>query len=160
MPAPYSEHVGNHDPVALMARTLDDYRQALSRADAALWQTPWQPGKWTIREIMIHVAQWESIFGYRLTCAVSMPNFEIQAVDQDPLLSHVTAVDGPAALAGFAGARGMNLGLIRSLTPANRATQVKHPHYGMLAVQDLIVQMAGHPIHHLKQIQAVPGVAR
>jgi hypothetical protein len=162
MPVPYSEHVGSEDPVALMARTLEDYRAALSRASAAFWQTPWQPGKWTFREIMIHVAQWEAIFGYRLTCAVSMPDFEIQAVDQDPLLTHTAAIDGPAALAGFEGARRMNLGLVRSLSPADRATQVRHPHYGMVSVQDLIVQLTGHAIHHLKQMpsSASSGAAR
>jgi len=153
MTVPYSEHVGDQDPIALMARTLDDYRNALARVDAKFWQTPWQPGKWTFREIMIHVAQWEAIFGHRLTCAVSIPHFEIQSIDQDPLLTRTAAIDGPAALAGFEGARRMNLGVLRSLSPADRAMQVKHPHYGMLAVQALILQMAGHAVHHLKQIQ-------
>lgn len=161
MAIPYSEHVGTEDPIALMARTLDDYRGALASVDSKFWQTPYQPGKWTFREIMIHVAQWESIFGYRLTCAASIPDFEIQAVDQDPLLTRTAAIDGPAALAGFEGARRMNLGIVRSLSPADRTRQVKHPHYGMLAVQDLIVQMAGHAVHHLKQIQgATSGAAR
>ena len=153
MPVPYSEHVGDRDPIALMTRTLDDYRAALSRVNADFWQTPWQPGKWTFREIMIHVAQWEAIFGYRLTCAVSTPPFAIQSVDQDPMLLRTSAIDGPTALAGFEGARRMNIGLVRSLSPADRATPVMHPHYGMLTAQDLIVQMTGHAIHHWKQIQ-------
>src|SRR5262245_12556435 len=143
MPAPYSEYVGDQDPIELMTRTLADYRAVLTNMPEVTWRKPWQPGKWTYREIMIHVAQWEAIFGYRLTCAVSTPNFEIQAVDQDPLLTHTAAIDGPTALASFDAARRMNLGLIRSLSPADRATSVKHPHYGMLTVKDLIVQMTG-----------------
>src|SRR5262245_1726931 len=159
MPAPYSEYVGDQNPIELMTRTLEGYREALSNLPDATWRKPWQPGKWTFREIMIHVAQWEAIFGCRLTCAVSMPNFEIQAVDQDPLMARTSAIDGPTALAGFDGSRRMNLALIRSLSPADRAAMVKHPHYGMLTVQDLIVQMTGHAIHHLKQLQTVSSPA-
>lgn len=153
MPVPYSEYVGDSDPLELMARTLIDYRTALSSVPPAFWQQPWQPGKWTFREIMIHVAQWEAIFGYRMTCGVTSPGFSIQAVDQDPLMTRVAGIDGPAALAGFEGSRRMNIGLIRSLSAADRATTVKHPEYGMLTIADLITQMTGHAIHHWKQFQ-------
>jgi len=156
MPAPYSEYVGDRDPLDLMTRTLDDYRATLSAAPAAFWQQPWQPGKWTFREIMVHVAQWEAIFGYRLACGVSTPGFAIQPVDQDPLLTHASRIDGPTALAGFEGARRMNIGLISAFSPADRAVTVKHPQYGMLTVHDLVVQMTGHAIHHLKQFQSAP----
>jgi hypothetical protein len=154
MAVPYAEYVGDRDPIALMTQTLDDYRSALATAPQAFWQTPWQPGKWTFREIMIHVAQWESIFGYRLACGATTENFAIQPVDQDPLLTRASAIDGPTALAGFEGARRMNIGLIRSLSADDRAKTVKHPQYGMLTVENLITQMTGHAIHHLKQIQA------
>src|SRR6188472_2707380 len=107
MPAPYSEYVGDRDPLELMTRTLDDYRATLAAASAAFWHQPWQPGKWTFREIMVHVAQWESIFGYRLACGVSTPGFAIQPVDQDPLLTRASRIDGPTALAAFDGARRM-----------------------------------------------------
>jgi hypothetical protein len=153
MPVPYSQYVDG-DPVALMARTLEDYRAALSRVSDVQWRQPWQPGKWTLREIMVHVAQWETIFGCRLVCGVSMPGFSIQAADQDALMKHTSGIDGPAALAAFEGARRMNLGLVRSLSPADRATTVKHPEYGLLSANDLIVQLTGHAIHHLKQLQS------
>jgi hypothetical protein len=154
MPVPYEEYVGDADAVTLMTRTLDGYRTALANVGPAFWATPWQPGKWTFREIMIHVAQWESIFGYRLVCGATMANFAIQPVDQDPLLTRASAIDGPTALAGFEGARRMNIGLITSLSAQDRARTVTHPQYGVLTVSNLITQMTGHAIHHLKQIQA------
>jgi len=160
MPVPYSEYVGSNDPIELMTRTLGEYQSALAGAPADFWLKPWQPGKWTFREIMVHVAQWESIFGYRLTLSVSIPDFSIQPVDQDPLLTKVGAIDGPAALAGFGGQRRMNIGLIKSLSPSDREIRVKHPQYGTLAVADLITQMTGHAIHHLKQFQAARGAGQ
>ena len=65
MPVPYSQYV-DRDPVALMAGTLEDYRTVLAGVSGAGWQQPWQPGKWSLREIVVHVAQWEMIFGYHL----------------------------------------------------------------------------------------------
>ena len=154
MAVPYSEYVGDQDPLELLTRTLDDYRNTLTSATPAFWQQPWQPGKWTFREIMIHVAQWESIFGYRMTHGVTTPGIAIQPGEQDPLMSRISAIDGPTALAAFEGSRRMNIGLIRSFEPADRSTTVQHPQYGTLKVADLITQMTGHAIHHLKQIQA------
>jgi hypothetical protein len=157
MPVPYSQYVGTRDPVQLLTNTVADYRNAAARLSDASWARQWQPGKWSLREIMVHVAQWEMIFGYRLACAVSMPGFAIQGADQDALMTRTAGIDGPTALAAFEGARGMNIAFIRSLSAADRAATVKHPEYGTLAANDLIVQMAGHAIHHLKQIQSALG---
>lgn len=154
MPVPYAQYVGGRDPVELLASTLDEYRAAVERLSEAAWNEPWEPGKWTPRQIMIHVAQWEMIFGYRLACGACTPGFTIQGADQDALMVKTTAIDGPAAFAAFAGARRMNIGLVRSLSEADRAAVVRHPEYGDLTTGDLIVQMTGHGIHHVKQIQA------
>jgi hypothetical protein len=48
----------------------------------------------------------------------------------------------------------MNIGLIQAFTPADKDVTILHPEYGALSPNDLITQMAGHGIHHLKQIRA------
>ena len=70
---------------------------------------------------------------------------------------HVTGIDGPAAFAGFEGARRMNLGFVRGLSATERATTVMHPEFGAVTANDLIVQLTGHGIHHLKQIRSALG---
>ncbi len=159
MPTPYAHHVGDRDPVELLTSTLGEYRAAAARLTDASWKQPWEPGKWTLRQIMIHVAQWEMVFGYRLACGVSTPGFEIQPADQDALMVRTDGIDGPTAFAAFDGARRMNIGLIRPLSSADRALTVKHPEHGTITIDDLIVQMAGHGMHHLKQIQSALGRA-
>ena len=154
MPTPYAQHVGDRDPVELLTSTLEDYRTAAARLSDASWPRPWEPGKWSLREIMIHVAQWEMILGYRLACGVCTPGFSIQPADQDALMVRTAGIDGPTACAAFDGARRMNIGLIRSLSAAERGVIVTHPEYGAITVNDVIVQMTGHGIHHLKQIQS------
>ena len=157
MPVPYAHHVGDQNPVELLTTTLEEYRDAAALLADASWNQPWAPGKWTMRQVMVHVAQWEMIFGYRVTCAVAAPGFTIQLADQDALLLHTAGVDGATAFAAFDGSRRMNIGIVQALTDAERTIEALHPEYGVLSVNDLIVQMAGHGIHHLKQIREALG---
>jgi hypothetical protein len=153
MPVPYSHHVGDRNPIELLTTTLEEYRDAAALLADASWNQPWAPGKWTMRQVMVHVAQWEMILGYRVICGVASPGFTIQPVDQDALLARTDGVDGATAFAAFDGSRRMNIGVIQPLSPAERSTEVTHPELGVLTVNDLIVQMVGHGIHHLKQIR-------
>jgi hypothetical protein len=162
MPIPYAQYVGDQNPLDLLNSTLEEYRDAAALLSSASWNQPWAPHKWTLREIMVHVAQWEMIFGYRLTCGVSTPDFAIQPADQDRIMHRTGGIDGPTAFAAFEGTRRMNVGLIQGFSPADREITILHPEYGPVSANDLIVQMAGHAIHHLKQIRSTicpkPGV--
>ena len=72
-------------------------------------------------------------------------------------MQHVSGIDGAAAFAGFDGARRMNLGFVRGLSGTDRSTTIIHPEFGPVTANDLIVQMTGHGIHHLKQIRSALG---
>jgi hypothetical protein len=153
MSTPYAHYVGDQNPLDLLNSSLEEYRDAAALLASASWNTHWAPGKWTLREVMVHVAQWEMILGYRLACAIATPGFQVQLADQDQLMLRTAGVDGPTAFAAFEGARRMNIGVIQALSAADRATPLQHPEYGPITVQDVIVQIAGHGIHHLKQIR-------
>ena len=156
MPTPYAEHVGADDPVNILRRSLDDYRALAARMTPALWQQPWAAGKWTAREVMVHVAQWELIFGVRLRCALAVPNYAIEPLDQDPFMAiEAHAVDGPTAVAAFEGIRGMNLALAAALTTVERRHAVTHPERGQITVEDMLVTLAGHGVHHWKQLSGL-----
>lgn len=157
MAVPYAQYVGDQNPIELLTTTLEEYRDAAALLADASWNQPWAPHKWTMRQVMVHVAQWEMIFGYRLSCAVATPGFTIQLADQDALMKHTAGIDGAVAFAAFDGTRRMNIALAQSLSAGDRASEVHHPEYGTLTVSDLLVQMAGHGIHHLRQIRAALG---
>ena len=59
------------------------------------------------------------------------------------------------AYAAFSGMRAMNLKLAASLTPTQRKTIVQHPERGAIDVDDLLVTLAGHAVHHLDQLRAL-----
>ena len=154
MPTPYAEHVGDDDPVVVLERSLADYTELGARLTPARWSQPWAPGKWTVSQIIVHVTQWELIFGVRFRCAVCVENYVIQPLNQDDFMREAGPVDGPTAFAAFLALRRMNLAFARSLTAADRERRVQHAERGAIDVEDLLVTLAGHAVHHWKQIRA------
>ena len=63
------------------------------------------------------------------------------------------AVDGPMAATAFDAVRRMNLAFAESLSADARRRPVTHPERGQIDVNDLLVTLAGHAVHHLKQLQ-------
>jgi hypothetical protein len=158
MPTPYAEYVGDGDAVDVLRTSLAEYRTLVPRIPPDTWVRRWAPGKWTLGEIMLHVTQWEMILGLRVRCALAMRPFTVQPMNQDPFMAvESKAVDGPTAAAAFEGVRGMNLALALSLSPDDRRVIAHHPERGKIDVNDLLVTLAGHSVHHLKQMQQTVG---
>ena len=155
MPTPYAQHLGGRDPVDVLRTSLADYQSARARIATDAWSTPLGPGKWTLHQVMVHVMQWEMIFGVRLRCALAVPGYVVQPLDQDPFMTEADALDGATAFMAFDAVRQTHLRLAASLSPDTRRRAVTHPERGTIDVDDLLVTLAGHSVHHLKQIQAV-----
>jgi uncharacterized damage-inducible protein DinB len=155
MPTPYAQYVGDRDPVDVLESSLADYRRTIAHLSPETWQQPWQPGKWTARQIMVHVSQWEQIFGVRFRGGLFIPGYVAQPWDQDQLVREFEAVDGPMAFRAFVAVREMNLALARSLSAAERAHRFQHPERGPIDVSDVLTTIAGHGVHHLEQIKGL-----
>ena len=126
----------------------------MPKFNATQWSMPWQPGKWTAQQIMVHVMQWEMIFGVRLRLAVGVPDYSVQPADQDQLMgTEDRAIDGPTAFAAFDAVRRANLLFAEALSAAQRAKRIRHPERGTIDVEDVLVTLAGHGVHHLKQLK-------
>ena len=155
-PPPYAEHIGDQDPVAVLRTSLDDYHARIPRLSAADWRRPWRPGKWTVAQIIVHVTQWEMIMGLRVRCGVAAPDFTLQPLDQDELMRvEGEVVSGPAAYDAFDAVRRMNIAFAESLSPEQRRQRVMHPERGPIDVEQLLVTLAGHGVHHFKQIASI-----
>jgi hypothetical protein len=158
MASPYAEHVGDRDPVDVLRTSLDEYRAVVPRISTNAWPRPWAPGKWTLAQIMLHVTQWEMILGIRVRCALAMPPYTVQPMSQDPFMAvESKAVDGQTAAAAFDGLRRLNLALASSLSADDRRVVAHHPERGKIDVNDLLVTLAGHSVHHLRQLQQAVG---
>lgn len=155
MPAPYAQYVGTQDPVVVARESLAAFRTLLERLTPADWDRPVGPGKWTIRQVVVHVAQFEMILGNRVRCGVGVDGYVVQTVEQDDLIAEAAAVDGPTALEALVAVRAMNLAFAESLSPAQRRRTLEHPERGTIDVEDILTTLTGHGVHHLQQILAV-----
>lgn len=153
MPTPYAEYVHGHDPNDVLRETLDGYRAVFARTAPDTWRQPWAPGKWTRHQVLVHVTQWELLFSARVRMALAVPDYVVQPVEQDPLLAfEAPSVDVPTASAAFEGLRAMNIALVSGLSTETRARPITHPERGRIDINDLILTLAGHAVHHLKQL--------
>ncbi len=155
MPTPYAQYVGDRDPVDVLQSSLEDYRRTIAGVSVETWQRPWAPGKWTVRQVIVHVSQWEQIFGVRFRGGLFVPGYIAQPWNQDDLVREFDGVDGPTALAAFIAVRQMTLALARSLSPAELAQTFQHPERGTIDARDVLVTIAGHGVHHFEQIKGI-----
>jgi hypothetical protein len=152
---PYAGDLGERDPLAAIRDTADRIA-GLARGWAPdRFERSWAPGKWSARQILTHLAQTELALGNRARMALTTPGYVAQAFDQDAWIARETRLSGPEALETFLALARMNVLFFDGLSTADRATRLSHPDYGELTLDWIIHQMAGHQVHHLRQLQGI-----
>jgi hypothetical protein len=152
---PYSPDLGEREPLSTMGETAARIKALTGGWAAPEFERTYAPGKWTARQILIHLAQTELALGNRARMALGTPGYVAQAFDQDRWMARESGLGAREALDALTATSAMNRALFASLTPADRATTFSHPEYGALTIDWLIHQMAGHLLHHLKQLEAI-----
>jgi hypothetical protein len=151
---PYSTDLGNRDPIDAIRETLGRFRAFSTWSDAD-FERAYAPGKWSARQVLVHLAQMELAFGSRARLALTTANYMAQSFDQDRWMARESALGGRDALDALVGVGAMNLALFASLSSSDRAATFTHPEYGAISIDWLIHQTAGHQIHHLRQLESI-----
>jgi hypothetical protein len=129
--------------VEAVARKLGD--QGLSRSYA--------PGKWTGKQILAHLADAEVGIGFRIRQVLSEDGHRIQPFDEASWARRYENVDHEAALASFLALRRWNVGLLRTLAPADLQREAFHPERGPETLGTIVRLLAGHDLNHLAQLE-------
>ena len=152
---PYSSDLGSIDPLKALTDTPRKIRRVVDKWSAKRWEKSYAPGKWSARRILIHLAQTELALTTRVRFAASQDGYVAQSFDQDAWLMLDDHADGPTALDAYTALRRLNLAMFKGMTPAQRKRGFTHPEYGKLTPDWVAAQLAGHDIHHLKQLQQI-----
>jgi DinB family protein len=152
---PYTADLDNREPVSAMRDTAARVRAVVGDWRPDEFDRSYTAGKWTARQILVHLAQSEIALGYRARMAITTPGYAAQSFDQDAWMARELTTTGHDALDAFLGLAAMNIALFASLSATDKASTLTHPEYGSLTVDWIIHQMAGHQIHHLKQLEAI-----
>jgi hypothetical protein len=150
-------HVQGRDPLALLAVAPDTLAALLDRAAGPAMFKRTAPEKWTIQEIVAHLADVELVGGYRVRMIVSKPGTPIQAFDQDIWVKtgRYSSSDPRIALQLFRHLRAANLALWQALTPEEWELTGVHAERGIESVRDVALFHAGHDLNHFAQIEAI-----
>jgi uncharacterized damage-inducible protein DinB len=115
--------------------------------------------RFTLREVIAHLADMEPVFRARMELALRAPGSEVENFDQDKeaLEKNYASWDVQKSLTLFAEARRKTLELFLSLDERQLALTVKHPILGEVSVFGLGVFLLGHDMYHLEQATAYLG---
>jgi len=143
------------NPYAVLARTPGHIGALLAgRSAQDLRWTP-SPSRWSIAQIVAHLADAEVVGGYRFRMILAAPGTPIQAFDQNDWareMSYETR-DAAASLVLFAALRASLLDLVRGLDDEKLDRFGVHAERGKESVRHLISLYAGHDLNHLAQIE-------
>jgi hypothetical protein len=152
---PYGSFLGQGDPLAVIESTPVRISQLTSTAGKERLDQHPAPGKWSVREIVAHLADCEVVFAFRLRQALAEDHPTIQPFDQDRWAARYAVYDLAAALRLFEAMRGWNLLLIDGVTSPERRRPTTHPERGTMTFWTIVETMAGHDINHLQQIERI-----
>ena len=154
-PIPYGTDLDARDPLDALAETPAKIRTLVERWGDDRFERSYAPGKWSARQLLIHLAQTELALTTRARFALSMPGYVAQSFDQNEWMPLDAAADARTALDAYLALRQLNMAMFRRLTAEQLERRFHHPEYGELTVGWILAQIAGHDIHHLAQIERI-----
>ena len=149
---PYAGALGQREPVEVIATTPEKLEQLLGKLSPEQIERQPAPGKWSLREIMAHLADCDLAFGFRLRQGAAGVEM-IQPFEQDDWARNYCAYDFQTAMKTYRALRAWNLVFIRSLTEEQKVRTITHPERGTMTVWTIVETMAGHDLHHLTALE-------
>ena len=115
------------------------------------------PGKWSVSEILAHLAEAEIVGAFRMRLILGAPGSPIAAFDQDAWVvsGHYDKRDPRKSLEQFRVVREANLALLKSLTPEQWKHYGMHSERGQETIEHLVRMFAGHDLNHLLQVETI-----
>ena len=150
-------HVDGKDAIKVQSATAKTIGKLLKGRPAGKLRRRPGPDKWSVGEILAHLADAEIITAWRLRAILAAPGTPIQAYDQDALAAarNYAKHDAKKSLDHFRVVREGNLALYKSLSAEQWKQFGMHAERGQESLEHIARMMAGHDINHLQQIERI-----
>ena len=152
---PYEKFLGGEEPMQVLASTPKYINSLVGGLGPEQANRAPAPGKWSVREIVCHLADCEVVFAYRLRQTLAEDRHVIQPFDQEKFAANYFGCQLQEAMATFGAVRNWNLALLRSVSPELHSKVVTHPERGTMTFFTIVETMAGHDRNHLGQLDAI-----
>ena len=149
--------LGDQDPVRVLGDTPGAVARLLDTVPAAMAIRAEAPGKWSMRDVVQHLADSELVGGFRLRMVLAHDRPRLTGYDQDLWADRLEygAVDIHDALEQFTALRRANARIWARLTPADLLRIGIHGERGEESLDRMRRLYAGHDILHLKQLERI-----
>ena len=150
-------NIGSQEPLKVQAATPKKIERLLKGAPSSKLRKRPAPGKWSVAEILAHLADTELVSGYRIRSILGAPGTPIPAFDQDiwAAAMRYEKRDARKSLGRFSALRENNLALLKSLAPEQWEHHGMHAERGKETIAHIARMMAGHDLNHLSQIERI-----
>ena len=149
--------VGDREPIEVMAETPDALRSATQGLAVEILRQSEQEGKWSVLQVVRHLADVEISIGFRLRKIMAEPGCSLPAIDQDAWATTFNYNAGTLrqAIDDFEAVRKINLRLLRNTDASLFERSGIHAERGEESAARTIALYAGHDLYHLAQIERI-----
>jgi hypothetical protein len=150
--------LGSRPPLEVLAEGPEALRQAVAGLSREQDGMPERPGKWSVRQVVQHLADSELVGGFRFRMVLAHETPELPGYDQDLWADRLRYQDADleTSLADFAMLRALNLRVLRRATPEDLVKKVmRHAERGDEPLGHMMSLYAGHDLVHLAQIRRI-----
>jgi hypothetical protein len=154
--------LGTRDPLEVMAELLPSLEARLRGVAEPVLRRPEAPGKWSVVQVIQHLADSDLVAGYRTRMILSQDQPLLPGYDQDRWASEFQYEHVPLTLAydQLRGLRAANLHLWKQLTPRQLDRVGVHAERGPESAGYLLRLMGAHDLVHRGQIERILSSSR
>lgn len=145
------------DPIKVQLATNKKLARLIKGVPTAKLRKRPAPDKWSVAEIVAHLADVEIVVGWRMRSILGAPGTPIQPFDQDAWVAsgHYDKRDPRESVELHRVVRDANLALLKSLTPEQWKQYGQHAERGQESIEHIVRMIAGHDNNHLQQIERI-----
>lgn len=145
------------DPLEVLEQTASSIRDTLANVQPARLVRPEAPGKWSVTQVLAHLADSDIVLGWRLRMILAHDRPPIQGYDQDAWAQrlHYADADPNVALAVFDALRRWNLRLLNHASAEDLQRVGVHAERGEESAAHLMKLYAAHDLLHRNQIARI-----
>lgn len=150
-------NVEGQNPLKVQAGTAKKLERLIKGVPSSRLRKRPSPEKWSVGEILAHLADSEIVIGWRLRQILGAPGTPIQAYDQDSWAAagHYGKRDPRKSAEQFRVVREANLALLKSLVPEQWKHHGMHAERGQESIEHIVRMIAGHDINHTNQVERI-----
>ncbi len=160
-PQQYTQRILSHsegkDPLRLQAAAPKKFAALLKGKNKKQLTRRPAPGKWSVAEVMAHMADAEIVLSWRLRQVLSSNGVSIQPFDQDVWATTFDYAhrDSKQSLERYRVLRESNLALLKAAPRTLWDNYGVHQERGNESAALMVRMIAGHDLNHLGQVEKI-----